>query len=515
MMPGRAITVLLLLLATGCRAAPVAEALPDDLIVRVSEDEVKSLDPQAASDLATLRVAADQFEGLTRYRGDGSVEPGLAAGWSVDDTGTLWRFRLRPGLRFSDHTPITAQTIAASFDRLLDPKAASPHRILFDAIESVRAGASGSIEIRLHRPFPALPELLAHPAAAALPMHRVAAIGAAWTQDRPLVTSGAYRLTEWRLHDHITLARNPAWHDPPAPIARIRWRPVDDRQTALRLFLAGGADQLSDFPSERHHWLQRERPGAVRIAPYRGVYYFVFNTRRPPFDDVRVRRALNLTVERGLIAERLIGLGVRPAWGVVPPEVSGDARPIAASAAMPRAARLAEAKRLLAEAGYGDARPLCFEIRFNSDVDHRRIAVALLDNWKGLPVKPRLLNSEATLHFASLRRGDFDLARTSWIGDLSVPENFLAVHRGDAGPINYSGYASPAFDGALDRALAASDPAARAAAMRTAETVLMRDAPVLPIYFYSSKNLVSARLGGWQNNLANLHPSRTLFVRTP
>lgn len=515
MTPRRALLALLLLVTTGCRAAPSAEALPKDMIVRVSEDEVKSLDPQAASDLATLRVAADQFEGLTRYRGDGTIEPGLASSWSVDGSGTVWTFRLRSRLRFSDGTPLTAQGIAESLNRLLDPQTASPHRILFDAIASVRSSGADSLEIRLHRPFPALPELLAHPAAAALPMHRIAALGAGWTQDRPLVTSGAYRLSEWRLHDHILLTRNPAWHDPPAPIARIRWRPVDDRQTALRLFLSGGADQLSDFPSERHQWLEKERPGAVRIAPYRGVYYFVFNTKRPPFNDVRVRRALSLAVERGLIAERLIGLGVRPAWGVVPPEVSGDARPVAAAAAMPRAARLAEAKRLLAEAGYSDARPLCFEIRFNSDVDHRRIAVALLDNWKALPVKPSLLNSEATLHFASLRRGDFDLARTSWIGDLSVPENFLAVHRGDAGAINYSGYASKAFDAALDRALATSEPATRAATMRSAETILMRDAPVLPIYFYSSKNLVSARLGGWQNNLANLHPSRSLFVRTP
>jgi oligopeptide transport system substrate-binding protein len=488
----------------------VGHRLPRDphILVRLADTEAKGLDPQSYSDLSSTRIAAEQFEGLTRFDAAGKAEPALAQSWSQSNDGLVWIFSLKPKLKFSDAAAIDANVFARVFARLHAPATASPQTELFEAIRSVRAVSETSVEVRLNHPFPALPELLAHPALAALPLHR-----ANWAHDRPLVTSGAYRTKTWVLNDHLLLEANPFWHGGRPNIATIEWRPVSDNLVALRLFQAGGADILGDIPSTRLAALRTASPDQVHVAPYSGSYYFAFNTRKPPFNDPRVRQALSLAVERGWLTNQLLGTGVLPAWGVVPPGTTGLGAYKPIWAGWDRKRRMGAAAHLLNAAGYGPQHPLSFEIRFNSDTDHRRISVALAAMWKPLGVDAKLLNSEASLHFASLRRADFALARSGWIGDIPVPENYLSVHVGAAGPTNYSGFANADFDRRLADALNIPSPALRAAKMREAEIILMEQAPILPLYHYVSKVMISPQVAGWQDNAANIHPSRTLSFR--
>ena len=500
------------------------------VLVRLSGDEVQSLDPHKVSTVEDVRVASEMFEGLVRYGATGAPEPGLAESWAVSDDGLVWTFSLREDLRFSDGAALTAADVVASFQRLMTPATTAPNANLFDAIENAPAVLAGkaapdqlgvqalnarTVQIRLTRPFPAFLELLAHAAASVLPTHALAQHGDGWVKQRPLVGSGPFRLKEWRLHSALKLERNPAYHDAAnVALAGVEYRPVQDDQTALRLFRAGSADVLTDFPARDLPLLRRTVADAVRIAPYRGTYYFAFNTRRPPFDDVRVRRALAMSVDREILVNKVIGLGTPVAWSVVPPHLAGYGPAVLPGfARWPDAKRMDEARRLLAEAGYGPDKPLEFSIRYNTDVEHRRVALALAQMWKPLGVVARIGNAEAAVHFAALKTADFTLARSGWIADYSGAENFLSVFLSDAGPLNYPGYDEPHYDLQVREALRLTDPAARIKALRKAESLLVEDVPVLPLYHYVSKSLVGPEVEGWTDNLANIHPSRTLRLK--
>ena len=483
-----------------------------DILIRLSDAEIRGLDPQKVSDLAAIRVARDQFEGLTRFNSKGKAEAGLAKNWQISADGRIWTFALRSALKFSDGQPITAQVFEDMWQRLQADETASPHKALFAAIDDVSALNAQSVQVTLANPYPQLPALLAHPAMAALPMHRITAKGDEWTSDRPMVTSGPYRASAWVLNDRLSLEANPHWHGGTPAIASIAWKPSDDALNGMRQVLGGAADIASDYPANRQKWLTENYPQYVHISDYLGTYYFAFNTRRPPFDDPRVRQALYLSVDREFLTQKLIGLGNKPAYFVVPLQLWGFSLPDKKISVDIDEGR-EEARNLLQSAGYSKNNPLRFEIRINTSREHKRVAVALAAMWAELPVEATILNSEASLHFASLRRGDFDLARSGWIADLPTAENFLDVHTIAAGASNYSGYDSEKYTDLLAKAANIEDPNERARMHMIAAFILQKDAPILPLYHYTARSLVSPRIDGWHDNILNIHPSANLSWR--
>ena len=502
-----------------------------DTLVRLNDAEIRSFDPHVFTDLASSRVSLDQFVGLTRIDGRGEVVPALASGWSVSGDGLNWRFPMRAGLKFSDGAPISAATIVGSIARMRDPKTASTHAAMAVNILSVEQAATpngaGAVVMRLAKPYPDLPGLLAHAAFSAVPLHRIAALGEGWTNERPLVTSGPYRAVQWVLNKAITMERNPHWARASggelgaAAIARVLWKPSENNLSAMRAFLGGEADITADFPPMRGEWLREElnRDGAApaKIETYLGSYYFVFNTSKPPFNDARVRAALNMAFEREWLIDEVLLSGAPPAYGLLPPGLvkldgknAPDYRPDWAG--LPRAERLKTAAALLGQAGYSKTKPLRFEMRFNSSPDHRRVCAAAAAMWADLGVEARLFNTESALHFDALRRADFALARSGWIADLAAPENFLENFLSDAGERNYTRFANADFDAALANALGHADADTRARAMLKAEALLMAQTPILPVYYYVARNLVHPRVQGWHGNAMNVHPNMDLAL---
>ncbi|HAV65160.1 MAG TPA: ABC transporter substrate-binding protein, partial [Verrucomicrobiales bacterium] len=259
---------------------------------------------------------------------------------------------------------------------------------------------------------------------------------------------------------------------------------------------------------------QADKRFVVEFGGQAGKGIMSINNRKPPFNDVRVRRALALAVDTEFLAEEIWGGTMLPAYSFVPPGIGNYGEPAYADwKSMGHLDREDEAIRLLTEAGIGPDNPLAVEIRFNTSENHKNTAIAIADMWKPLGIEVSLLNSDTKTHYAVLRdKGDFDVARAGWIGDYSDPQNFLFMVQSDNPGFNYANYANPEYDALMKQAAATVDLAARARLLRRAETIFMRDLPFLPLLYYSSMSLVSDRLHGWEDNIQNVHATRWMRI---
>ena len=330
----------------------------------------------------------------------------------------------------------------------------------------MRALGPHRLEIALERPTPYFLGLLAHQTA--VPLHRASLerYGREFARPGKLVGNGAYVLTGYRPGDKLTLERNPRFHAAAeSPSTREDILPLEDRAAAVRRFEAGEIDSYADAPSDQIAFLKRKFPEELHLSASLGTYYYAFNTKKPPFDDVRVRRALSMTIDREFLAETIWGGSMLPAYALTPPGLPG-AEPVKADFAdlAPIDAE-EEAKRLLDAAGYGPGgRTLNVEIRYNTSENHQMTAIAVADMWRPLNVVTSFVNTDAKTHFAYMREhGDFDVARAGWLADYPDAQNFLALAQSGNDALNYSRWSNPAYDALLAKAESERDLGARGA----------------------------------------------------
>lgn len=497
----------------------------ETLLRRGNGAEPQSLDIHAVQGVPEAHLLRDLYEGLITEAADGTHIPGAAESWTVDDSGTVYTFRLRPDGKWSNGDAVTAHDFAFAFRRGMTPATASAYAFLMYPVKNGRAVTAGdmppgalgvravddlTLEITLEQPTPYFLGQLTH--YFAYPLHKASVMGgpSGWTRPGNLVTNGAYFLEAWTPQSHITLRRNPYFHDAAnVKIEAVRFVPTEDASAELKRYRADELDMTSTVPLESYQWAEKNLPDELRKSPSLGIYYYALNTALPKFSDPRVRRALALAIHREVITDKITRAGEIPAYGWVPPGTLGyDAPERAEWAELSPAARIDEAKRLMAAAGYGPDAPLEVELLYNTSEGHKRLAIAIAAMWKALGVKVTLRNEEWKVYLASRNQRKFEVSRAGWIGDYNDPYTFLEILRGDAGQINATGYANPRYDDLLDQSGKEMDPPRRADLMRQAEQLMLDDLPVIPIYFYVSRALVKPAVSGWEANVMGVHPTR-------
>ncbi|HIF9253353.1 ABC transporter substrate-binding protein [Photobacterium damselae subsp. damselae] len=498
-------------------------------LVRNNGSEVESLDPQKVSGVPESNIIRDLLEGLINQDDKGNLVPGAASSWESSDN-KVWTFHLRQDAKWSNGEPVTAEDFVYTWRRLADPKTASPYASYLsmttmhnaEAIINGKAAPDSlgveavdphTLKVTLDKAVPYFPAMLVHTSMKPVHAKTVAAHGDKWTSVDNYVSNGAYKLDKWVVNERIELVRNENyWDNKETIINKVTYLPIENQVAAMNRFLAGEIDLTYEVPNEHFKRLVKEYPDAIKVTPYLCSYYYEFNTARKPFDDVRVRKALSYAIDRDVIAKFIVGKGETPAYNFTPLATNGIEVDLPDYSSLSQKERVAKAKELLKEAGYGD-KPLTFDLLYNTSENHKKIAVAIASMWKkSLGVTANLENQEWKSYLDSKRQGNFDVSRAGWCGDYNEASTFLAIMR-DGHSQNYPKYTSKAYDKALDDALAAASIESRAQAYKNAESLLATDMPIMPIYHYVNARLVNPKVGGYpmKNPEDNIY-SKDLYI---
>jgi len=456
-----------------------------------------TVDPQLASTPVEGTVLLDLFEGLVSPAPDGSPVPGVAEAWHVSGDGLVWTFTLRDDARWSDGTPVTAIDFVTAFQRLVDPRLAAPTAGDLSPIvgaEDIIAGrepvdslgvtveASDLLRVELTAPIPYFLDLMNTPSTMPVPTHLVVD-GTFDTGPGAMVSNGAYQLAASVLGATVTLVANPHyWDAEGVAFDEVVFHSIEDRAAA---FQAGELDYVLEAPLDQLTEIQAEIEDSLWISPRSGSYFYALNPSIPGLDDARVRRALNLLVDR----DRLVDLGSGfevPAFSYVPPGTANYNEPAKLPFSdQPMFERVDTAMALLAEAGYGpEGEALSLELRISEADTHRRWAVAIADMWAEANVEISIVGADISAHWQHM------------------------MMRSDNTVFNYQRWADPTFDQLVNDAASEADLERRADLLREAEGRLLMSDVVIPLFFPVNVELVSTGLAGWSPNMGLRHRSQ-------
>lgn len=491
--------------------------------------EPETLDPAHIGGVPDVRACSTMLEGLVRVNptdpSSTTVLPGMAERWDISQDQLVYTFHLRDA-SWSNGDPVTAHDFEYSWKRLLTPTTGAIYTDQLRYIRNAMPYFNGEVtweEVGIKVPDPrTIVVQLNHPCPFFLtlvamfpyyPVNRRAleTHGERWTRPANFVANGAFLMKEWVPNDRIVVVRNPHyWNAEAVQLERVEIYASDNIDTNLNMFMAGETEWVTDFPVSRAE--------AVMAMPeYHngdslGTNFYRFNVTRKPLDDVRVRHALNMAIDKEKIVKFITRCGERPADHVTPPTITRYRPPAGPGYDVKKA------RQLLAEAGFpgGKGFPR-LTLLYNTSENHKAIAQAVQSMWKeNLGIDIALENREWKVYLWDVRKLDYDIARGGWIADYPDVNTFLDMWRSDTMDTfnnNNTGWQNAEYDALIERANQETDPDGRAQIFAQAEALLLREMPIAPLYFYVNRNLVQPWVVNWHDNAWNFHPLDFLSVQ--
>jgi oligopeptide transport system substrate-binding protein len=527
----------LMLTLSGCstREERVAATVRAGVLDFGNGAEPEDLDPQITTGVPEHQLQLALFEGLV---GQDPVNldpiPGVAESWDISRDRRVYTFHLRADAKWSNGAPITADDFVRSYQRMLTPSLAAEYAyMIYDYVEGAKEYYDGTIkdfadvgfraidphtlEIHLKAPTPFFLKLIAHNSWYPVPVDVIARFGGLdrkgtdWTRPENFVGNGAFKLKEWLPKQLIEVEKSDTyWDRANVKLNGIRFYSVENSGTEERMYRTGQLQRINVLPLAKVDTYRDAGDPALRIEPLLSAYFYRLNTTRPPLNDVRVRRALALAIDRESIVKNVLRAGQAPAYHFTPPgvpgyEVSANLHP-----------SVEEAQRLLAEAGFPGGKGFPhLNLLFNTLESHRTIAEAIQQMWRtNLGIEITLANKEWGVYLDAQDSLDYDISRSGWQADYVDPHTFLEIFVTNGGN-NDTGWSNAEYDALLQQALNAPDDTTRFAIYNRMEQILIDEMPIIPIYHYKRVYLLDPIVKGWYPTPLDIHPFKFIHLETP
>ncbi|MEC5127531.1 peptide ABC transporter substrate-binding protein [Verrucomicrobiales bacterium BCK34] len=524
-----------LLLSSGCkRESKVDQATREKILLLGNGAEPKALDPHLVSSTGDSNILRAMFEGLvTNHPSDDTIhEPGVAERWESNEDFSEWRFFLRKNAKWSNGDPVTAHDFVYSYNRILHPEMAGPYSSMLYFLKNgekfnqgkitdfaevgVKAVNDFELVCTLESPTPFFPDVVKH--TTWLPVHQptIEKYGAMtdtftdWQKPGNSVSNGAFELTDWRINAYVKVRRNPHyWDAENVKPNGINFYPIDNAFTEEKAFRNGLLHASYILPANLIPLYREREDPALRMEPYNGVYFYRCNTNQPPTDNADFRRALAYAINRETIVNFITKGNQQPAFGFTPPTKGGYVPPDVVSYDPEKA------RAFLKKAGYESGADVPeFTVIFNTSDDHKSIAVSIQDMWKkNLGIENvKIENQEWKVYMATVDEMRYDVSRLAWIGDYVDPTTFLGMWRtGDSN--NRTGWGNPDFDRLYKESFFISEPKERYATLQKAESILLEELPILPVYWYTRVYLLHPDVENWNPLLLDNHPYKHIDLK--